>query len=661
VNVHAYKVFRNLYNKLLKVSKKLYFEEKLNLHKSDLRKTWQLLREATGKLNDKTSIVESLLIDGILCNDKQKMAESFNLHFTSMADSIAEKIIPTDRPPDLNHKSFRCTFMNANNYVSTDELLKTVKNLKPKTSLDVNGVSTSLIKKCIIPIAEPLRYIFNLSFSKGIVPRQFKVAKVIPIFKSGDKSSADNYRPISLLCSFSKILEKIMAGRLTSYLEENKILSEHQFGFRKGHATEHPMVLFLNKIAEAINNKDATISIFCDLQKAFDTCDHKIMMKKLLNIGIIGCELEWFSSYLSHRTQFVSLGDVVSTRREITRGVPQGSILGPLLFLIYINDLPCASSLFSLLFADDTTLSESGSNIHELTAKVNCEFQKIVEYFRANKMLLHPDKTKFMIFNPPRIHETKLFINNTNSGLPTDPILCKELECVTGGTIKFLGVNFDPDLSFKVHINSLKAKISKSLYIIQRAKNLLSDKALLTLYYSMIHCHLNYGLNIWSCANKTTIKQLTVIQKRAIRTISNSKYNDHTEPIFKKLKILPIDLLIQFSRLLFFHNFTNKNLPTCFSNTWVTNMERGGANSHLLRNHSDFYVPFARTKTSERLPLNILPSTWNEFNNATIKHEMITAVFKKKLKKILLEGLSDIPACNRVNCPSCLRHTGLQN
>jgi len=640
----------------LKVSKKLYFEDQLQIHKNDLRKTWQTLREATGKINDKSAIVDSLLIDNTLCNDKNKMAEAFNLHFTSMADRIAEKIVPTDRPPDLNHVVFDCTFVNSTNPISTDELLKIVKNLKPKTSLDVNGVSTSLLKKCILSISEPLKHIFNLSFHLGIVPRQFKIAKIVPIFKCGDRNSADNYRPISLLCTFSKILEKIMANRLTEYLEDFDILSIHQFGFRKSHSTEHPMILFLNKIYEAINKKESTIAIFCDLQKAFDTCDHKIMQKKLSNIGIIGAELEWFSSYLSHRFQFVSLGDVVSTRREVRRGVPQGSVLGPLLFLIYINDLPCASSLFSQLFADDTTLSESGADLNQLAAKMNVEFQKIVEYFRSNKMLLHPDKTKFMIFNPPRHYQIKLQINNNNCGQIMNPDLCKDIDCITGGSIKFLGVNFDADLTFKTHLTNIKSKLAKSLFIIQRAKNFLSAKALVTLYYSMIHCHLNYSLNIWSTAAKSNIKKLITIQKRAIRAISNSKYNDHTEPLFKRLNILPIDQLVKFSRLLFMHSFKNNNLPICFANTWTSNQERRGPiNLHYLRNEDDLYVPFARTKTLERLPLFIMPVTWNEFTQPDIKNEINRNRFKKHLKEFLLNNLRDSAVCVRVNCPACDR------
>jgi hypothetical protein len=209
-----------------------------------------------------------------------------------------------------------------------------------------------------------------------------KIAKVVPLFKNGDPLSMDNYRPISLLSSFSKILEKIVANRLCKYLETNNLLSDSQFGFRSGHSTIHPMTHFANHVSKALNEKEHTIAIFCDLRKAFDSCNHQILLSKLSRLGIRGEPLAWFANYLSERSQFVCVNGVDSSLLTILMGVAQGSILGPILFLLYINDLPLCTKLLALLFADDTTLLASGPNLPDLIQLVNDELFKIATYFR---------------------------------------------------------------------------------------------------------------------------------------------------------------------------------------------------------------------------------------------------------------------------------------
>jgi hypothetical protein len=214
------------------------------------------------------------------------------------------------------------------------------------------------------------------------VPSQLKIACVVPIFKNGDRTLPTNYRQISLLPNISKILEKLIANRLSNFLEENKMICPMQFGFRKEHSTVHPLIHFLNNLTYANNKKLFTVAIFCDLQKAFDTVDHKILLKKLEALGVRGIELQWFTDYLHNRKQFVSIDGHNSTLLDIIIGVPQGSILGPLLFLVYINDIEFYSSFNNFLFADDTTLIKSHENLFELTLLVNQEFQKIVTFFR---------------------------------------------------------------------------------------------------------------------------------------------------------------------------------------------------------------------------------------------------------------------------------------
>ena len=314
--------------------------------------------------------------------------------------------------------------------------------------------------------------------------------------------------------------------------------------------------------------KKHTIVIFCDLRKAFDTCDHEILIKKLQRMGIHGTELIWFKNYLSNREQYVFINECISKKLPIKKGVPQGSILGPLLFLIHINDLPDCSNMLSILFADDTNLAYSDKDLPTLINKVNMEFRKVTQYFRINKLSLHVDKTKFILFSYIKTQNLpiELFINhNSPHVINENQDLVHRMERVDMSSkvpaIRFLGVYFDPSLNFKYHVETIISKVSISLYTIRSVKNILTQKALKSLYYSLIHCHLVYAVPIWSICNQRLKKELFVKQKIAIRIIQGLKYNDHTGPSFKSLKILPLPELIEFFALQFMQRFNQNYLP----------------------------------------------------------------------------------------------------
>jgi hypothetical protein len=418
--------------------------------------------------------------------------------------------------------------------------------------------------------------------------------------------------------------------------------------------------LFTNSIGQALNERKHSVAIFCDLKKAFDTVDHKILLKKLAKIGVCEAALRWFESYLSNRFQYVCIGSSASNLLSIKIGVPQGSILGPLLFLIYINDLPSISEMLNFLFADDTTLLSSHSDIYYLIDFVNVEFQKIVHYFRAHKLSIHPAKTKFMLFsnsNNVQALPCNILINYNNIG-ENSPNLIFPLEKITSNSetpaIKFLGIFIDPGLSFKYHVNYISSKISKAMYFLRSAKNLLSEKSLKSLYYAIVHCHLIYGIIIWSCTSFSNLKGLEKKQKDAVRIVTLSPYNSHTEPLFKKLNILPLKQLILYFKIQFMQQFKFNHLPTAFANMWTRNEERFvNQDLMLLRNNDDFYVPFARTNLIERLLYFSLPKLWNEFQDEVLKSEANKIVFNAKLKGHLIGQLNANYVCTRLLCPHC--------
>ncbi len=661
VNAATYKVYRNCYNATVRAAKKLYYERQFQMHKSNLKKTWKLLKETINQNLCKTSEIGILLINGEEIANPKLIAESLNNFFINAATEIVNSIPPADPPPEQPPPHEEIPLLSfTDSPVTHSEVLAVISSLQNKFSTDSSGLSVHFIKQFSHQIAKPLQHIINLSLANSVVPTQMKIAKIVPIHKGGSRVSMDNYRPISLLSCFSKILEKVVCNRLCSFLETNSILSGAQFGFRHGHSTIHPMVHFVNHVSTALNNKEHTIAIFCDLRKAFDSCDHKILLQKLSAIGIRGAALSWFKNYLSDRKQFVSVNGHNSSLMNVLLGVPQGSILGPILFLLYINDLPLCSLLKDFLFADDTTLLKSGPDLPELVNSVNVEFHKVCTYFRRNRLALHPQKTQFMLFSNSRDAkdtQIKISVNNNNPGV-NNPDLCIPIERVTAHSsvpaVKFLGVYFDCELNFKYHIRTICAKISRALYMLRTCKNLLSQKALKTLYYSLVHCHLVYGNQIWSSASAGTISELFRKQKAAIRIITNSRYNQHTEPLFKGTNILPLPNLCDFFKLQFMQRFIQGFLPCSFNNTWISNVARRPETvSMVLRNHDDFYVPISRLKTLESFPLYSFPKLWENFPDENIKFIRNVNEFNKSLKEYFLAKLSLTVVCTKAYCPSC--------
>jgi len=640
-------------------AKENYYNEVFKIHKNNPKKTWGVLNEIRKKSN-KSASIEKIVVDKVSIKDKKEISEQFNYHFTTVAGKITEKI-----PPSSTHFMSYMGEPSSDSFdlpsLVGDKIIEVVNNFENKSSLDSDGLSIKFIKQIIYTIVDPLTHIFNLSFQQGRLPHQLKTCRVVPIYKSGKHTSVDNYRPIGLISVISKIMEKLVCNSLTNYLEHNNLLYQHQYGFRKKHSTIHPIIHFLNRIAKSANNHEFTIAIFCDLQKCFDVLDRNILLKKLEHYGIKNVALKWFSDYFEGRLQYVEIDSNHSTLLHSTLGVIQGSILGPIFSNLYLNDLyKILKKMLLFSFADDSKLTYSDKSLENLISVANSEFRLVAQWMRSNRLMLHPDKTKYMIFCPrqkPIDYEIcKVFLNNNDVGTMTeDPTLISEIIFLNKEdepVIRFLGLFLDPHLTFKHHVSKIVSKVSKGLYILRTVKHMLPESALRTLYFTLINSHLIYALPAYGCADKAVLKPLIQIQKKAVRIISGSKWNAHCEPLFKRLGILRFEDMIEYSQLEFMYFWEHKRLPISFLDTWKRKNDVMSLENYSLRNALDLHTDTSRLTFSQKLPIYCFPVTWNNLE-VDLRQMWPPSLFKKQLKSQMLEKLRDSVNCENPFCPDC--------
>ena len=395
-----YKETKKNLQSALRNSEITYFSNQLDIHRNDMGESWKVLRNILGKDHNKRKKQHSFFINNNYVTDSLQIANAFNKFFVSIGSLLAKKI-KSDVNPLLyvdNNVNSIATFEVTSNRVRN--VILTLNN----SSAGHDELPPFVAKSCIEEFIEPLTYMINESLRTGICPSELKIARVVPIFKSGDPSLLTNYRPISVLSFFSKVFERIVYDYLFDFICTNSILYDYQFGFRPGHSTQQAIITLIDKITKSLDNGDIVISLFIDLKKAFDTVDHRIRLRKLYAYGIRGTMLKWIESYLSGRTQYVVFDGQESEIHGIQYGVPQGSILSPLLFILYMNDICNVSDIFfAIMYADDTSLVVNGKDLNALIQLLNTALIDLCTWFKANRLSLNTTKTFYMIFHRARI------------------------------------------------------------------------------------------------------------------------------------------------------------------------------------------------------------------------------------------------------------------
>ena len=619
-NICNYKSYKQNLQRLLRIAERKYYEELLNRNKSNLKKLWAIIKDVINKKRTST-VPREFIISGKTVTDQNEISTRFNKYFVNVGKQLADSIVPCDHDPlsFLKRSIPESIFLIP---VSEAEIEKVIISLKD-ASPGWDGIHSKIIKATYKTYLKPLTHVMNLSITQGFFPNQMKIARVIPLHKSGDLKNLSNYRPVSILPLFSKILERLMYDRLLSFINKHNILYKFQFGFRNNHSTNMALIVLIDKIVSAIDKGEIVVGIFLDLKKAFDTVNHSILLRKLMKYGIRGNAYKWLQDYLNDRKQFVLFDNSESMCEKICCGVPQGSILGPLLFLIYINDMAYISEkILPIIFADDTNIFLSGKDINDTIVSFNQELEKIVMWLNANQLSLNIVKTHYMIFKSTR---KKI---DQNIDLTLDGHSLEKVD-----NTKFIGVILDPTITWGPHIKSIRSKVARGLGIIIKAKKVFSIRTLITLYNSFIYPHFIYCIEVWGNAANTHRMSLFKLQKKVIRIIKSAPFLANTEPLFKELKLLPLHNIYKHRLNIFMFKFMRNMLPDIMNELFSKNNE---LDRRSTRQNYKLRIPLCKTTLFQNTIRYQGVKEWNSISEV-IEYKCSIHTFKYKLKHHYLQ------------------------
>ena len=442
-----------------------------------------------------------------------------------------------------------------------------------------------------------LSKLVNQCFSSGIFPDILKVAKITPLHKKDSKLDHLNYRPISLLSVFSKIYEKVIYSRTYHFLNANKLINISQFGFRSNHSTNHALINITKRIKSLVDTGQYVCGIFIDLEKAFST-----LCEKLNYYGLRGNVNNLFQSYLSDRKQYVSIKGSDSDIKDVSCGVPQGSSLGPLLFLIYINDFKlCLNKCDSGHFADDTFIMYSNTKLKSIETIINTELKSVSKWLQLNKLSLNTNKTELIFF-----HSRQRLINYEGISIKFNG---KKLHPVDH--VKYLGMYIDKYLSWDFHILQLSKKLSRANGILSKLRHNASIETCLQVYYAIFYSHVIYSCNVWGLTSEENIKKIEVLQKKCLRIMTFSDFNSHTTPLFMNLKLLKIREIIKIHQLKLVYGFYSKTLPIELQTLFVFNSDIHNHETRVVF-HNLLHIPRIYTSSYGNKSIKFTgPILWN--------------------------------------------------
>ena len=581
-----FRTYSVILRKSIREAKKKFYDNEFEKYRNDIKKTWKTINSILNRNVKKDSIKHIITENGKITNIRD-IVENMNQYFANIGEALASSIPqPNKRYNDYLKKTIMFSFSFS--LTTEEQITKIIDKMKPKTSTGHDDISMKLLKQIKEYLAGPISLLTNQSLTTGIFPNLFKIAKVLPLSKKPNNYNLKNFRPISLLPVISKILEKAVFTQVYDYFDSNGLFYKSQYGYRKKHSTETACLELVDSIYTEIDQKHIPLSLYLDLSKAFDTINHFILLDKLYYYGIRGMHLDWFRSYLSNRSQYVEMDNEKSGMRNINIGVPQGSILGPLLFIIYMDDISTVSDKFRfILYADDTSLNSTVCTFKapisgNISTNINNELDKIKDWLFANKLSLNIGKTKFMVFRLPQ---------QSSKRLPKLNLQINNISIEQVHEFDFLGLTLTDTMSWKAHCDKIALKISKVIGVMCKIKHVLTRSILLKIYHTLILSHLHYAILCWGFDHR----RLEKLQKKAIRIICKRKYNAHTDPLFKELKLLKLKDIFNIQCVKFFYKHERGDLPQYFDSMYHRNSLLHNYNT---RNRDNLHLYHSRTKAA---------------------------------------------------------------
>lgn len=607
--------------KAIKICMNSFYQTKLREFQANPKKCWKFLNEHLGRARSSEIRLKNDNGDYVTNNE---MCEMFNDFFVNIPKVLKSKIryFPGD---NFNMFDTLTPVRYSFHFCATyeEEVLEFVSKLQINKSPGHDDVNTKMLKVCEDVVLPKLIAVFNTIINTSVYPDILKISKIVPIPKGKGLCSIDSFRPIALLSLFDKLLEKVLHRQLTAYFEDNNLLYRFQFGFKKGSGTQEAIVNVVNTICEGLDNGYGGVAgVFYDLSKAFDLVDHEILLRKLRFYGIVGNAHKLIESYLRNRKQFVQIDGCSSRMEDIQYGVPQGSVLGPLLFTVYLNDIANMKLHGKLImYADDMSLFYPYCHEVILKAQIEHDANAIHDFARINGLVLNSEKTRIVRFRPHASGSNDFNVS-----------ICGR-NVIENTCLKYLGIHFQSNLSWNSHMQYLKSKVTPAIGLLYKFKNKFDKDTKLLLYNALIHSHYNYLPMIYAGKKNADFKSLQRSQNKALRIVYNLPQRYCTELLFKNISktTLPICGLYKMQLLTYMY----KSLNNIGYHVITFNQNQTRFNT---RNSDNLHVKRCRLETTRQ---RIEHSGCSEYNHLpqSIKNIPRISSFKSNLKLYLMDNM----------------------